>query len=112
MAGNPFDFSGRVALVTGCGSPSGIGFACARMLAGLGAGVAVSATTDRIEERAAELRAAGAEATAHVADLTVRTQAFALVDAVERAHGRFDVLVNAAGTPRPASPRPTPPSPT
>jgi len=106
VAGNPFDFSGRVALVTGCGSESGIGFACARMLAGLGAGVAVTATTDRIEQRAEELRAAGAEATAHVADLTVREQAFGLVEAVERAHGRFDVLVNAAGIAQTGVPAP------
>jgi 3-oxoacyl-[acyl-carrier protein] reductase len=103
---SPFEFSGRVALVTGCGSESGIGHACARLLARLGAGVAVTATTDRVEERAAELRAAGAEATAHVADLTVREQAFALVEAVERAHGRFDVLVNAAGIAQSGVPAP------
>jgi 3-oxoacyl-[acyl-carrier protein] reductase len=106
MDGNPFDFSGRFALVTGCGSESGIGFACARMLAGLGAGVAVASTTDRIEQRAQELRAAGAEATAHVADLTVRDQAFALVEAVERAHGRIDILVNAAGIAQTGVPAP------
>jgi 3-oxoacyl-[acyl-carrier protein] reductase len=106
VAGNPFDFSGRVALVTGCGSESGIGFACARLLAGLGAGVAVTATTERIEQRAQELRAAGAEATAHIADLTVREQAFGLVEAVERAHGRFDVLVNAAGIAQTGVPAP------
>ncbi len=106
MAGNPFDFSGRVALVTGCGSESGIGFACARLLAELGAAVAVTSTTDRIEERSEELRAAGAAATAHVADLTVREQAFALVEAAERAHGRLDVLVNAAGIAQTGVPAP------
>ena len=106
MAGNPFDFTGRVALVTGCGSASGIGFACARMLADLGAGVAVTSTTERIEERAEELRGSGADATAHVADLTVRDQAFALVEAVERAHGRFDILVNAAGIAQTGVPAP------
>ncbi len=31
------DLGGRVALVTGAGSPDGIGFACARLLGALGA---------------------------------------------------------------------------
>jgi 3-oxoacyl-[acyl-carrier protein] reductase len=102
----PFDFGGRVALVTGCGSESGIGHACARMLARLGAAVAETATTDRVQGRAEELRAAGATASAHVADLTVRAEAFALVEAVEREHGRLDVLVNAAGIAQTGIPAP------
>jgi 3-oxoacyl-[acyl-carrier protein] reductase len=106
MTPSPFDFTGRIALVTGCGSESGIGHACARLLAELGAGVALTATTERVEGRAAELRAAGAAATAHVADLTVREQAFALAEAVERAHGRIDVLVNAAGIAQTGIPAP------
>jgi 3-oxoacyl-[acyl-carrier protein] reductase len=106
---DPFDFTGRVALVTGCGSESGIGHACARLLAGLGAGVAVTATTDRVEARAAELCADGASATAHVADLTDRADAFALVEAVERAHGVVDVLINAAGIAQTGIPAPDAP---
>jgi 3-oxoacyl-[acyl-carrier protein] reductase len=102
----PFDFGSRVALVTGCGSESGIGHACARMLARLGAAVAETATTDRVQERADELRATGASATAHIADLTVRAEAFALVEAVEREHGRLDVLVNAAGIAQTGIPAP------
>ena len=47
-----FDLSGRVALVTGAGSPDGIGFASAGLLAELGAAVMISATTGRIEDRA------------------------------------------------------------
>lgn len=106
MSGNPFDFSGRVALVTGCGSETGIGYAGARLLSGLGAAVAITATTDRVKQRAAELRADGAAATAHVADLTDRDQAFALVAAVEREHGRIDVLINAAGIAQTGIPAP------
>jgi 3-oxoacyl-[acyl-carrier protein] reductase len=87
---NPFDFEGRTALVTGCGSAEGIGFACARLLARLGARVAITSTTDRIEERAAEI---GGDVTAHVADLTDREQAFGLVEAA----GDVDILVNSAG---------------
>jgi 3-oxoacyl-[acyl-carrier protein] reductase len=98
MRGNPFDFSGRSALVTGCGSGAGIGFATAELLARLGAAVAVTSTTaERIEARAEELRATGAAVTAHVADLTDRKQAFELVAAAQAAHGQIDVLVNAAG---------------
>jgi 3-oxoacyl-[acyl-carrier protein] reductase len=76
------------------------------MLARLGAAVAETATTDRVQGRAEELRAAGATATAHVADLTVRAEAFALVEAVEREHGRLDVLVNAAGIAQTGIPAP------
>jgi 3-oxoacyl-[acyl-carrier protein] reductase len=89
----PFDLSGRAALVTGCGSEAGIGFACARMLARLGARVAITSTTERIEERAHELRAAGADVSAHVADLTDREQVTALVEVA----GALDILVNSAG---------------
>ena len=46
-----FDLSGRVAVVTGAGSPDGIGFAAARLLAELGAAVMISATTARIQEQ-------------------------------------------------------------
>lgn len=98
MARDPFDLTGRTALVTGCGSAEGIGFAAARMLARLGSRVAITSTTrERIEARAEELRAAGAEVSAHVADLTDRDQAFAFVAAAREAHGPVDVLVNNAG---------------
>jgi len=97
MTGNPFDFTGRSALVTGCGSAEGIGFAAARLLARLGALVAITSTTERIETRAADLRAEGAEVYAHVADLIDRRQAFELVAAAASALGPLEVLVNAAG---------------
>lgn len=106
MSENPYDVSGRIALVTGAGSDTGIGHACARLLAGLGAVVAETATTDRVEQRAAELRAGGAVATAHVADLTDRDEAFALVAAVEREHGRIDILINSAGIAQTGIPAP------
>lgn len=87
-----------MALVTGAGSRSGIGFACARVLAREGAVVAIASTTDRIEERAAELRRdQGAEVAAFVADLTDRAQARAMTDSVLATFGRVDVVVNNAG---------------
>lgn len=89
--------AGRAALVTGAGSAEGIGFACARALAAQGAAVLVTATTDRAHERAAELRADGADADAFVADLTDPAQADALVAAANERFGRLDLLVNNAG---------------
>lgn len=82
----------RVALVTGAGNPDGIGFATARLLANRGARVAVTSTTERIEERAAELDAFGL-----VADLTDWDAAERLVAEVGSRLGPVDVLVNNAG---------------
>jgi 3-oxoacyl-[acyl-carrier protein] reductase len=76
------------ALVTGAGSEHGIGFACARALRAAGCEVAVTATTDRIHARAAELGGTG-----HVADLIDPAQVERLADAV----GAIEVLVANAG---------------
>lgn len=91
------DFFGRVALVTGCGSREGIGYACALELARRGASIAITSTTPRIHERAADLAAEGYDAFAHIADLTSADQVALLVDAVLDRFGRIDVLVNNAG---------------
>ncbi len=91
------DLTGKIALVTGAGSPTGIGFACARLLARQGAHIAISSTTERIQERAASLKAAGTPAIGIAADLTDSAQANALIDGTVSAYGRIDVLVNNAG---------------
>jgi len=88
---------GRVALITGAGSPTGIGFACAKVLAREGAAVAIASTTERIEDRAAELYADGAEAAGFVADLTDRQQARAMVEGVSELFGGVDIVINNAG---------------
>ncbi len=93
----PFQLTGQTALVTGAGSAQGIGFACARLLGRMGARLAVASTTDRIQDRVAELRACGLEAQGFVADLTESAQAQGLVESVLAALGRLDVLVNNAG---------------
>ena len=91
-------FDGRVALVTGAGSPTGIGFATARLLGREGAGVALTSTTERIHDRVAELAAMGVVASGHVGDLMVDGAAERLVGDVLAAHrDRLDVLVNNAG---------------
>jgi 3-oxoacyl-[acyl-carrier protein] reductase len=91
------ELQGRVALVTGAGSPNGIGVASAAVLGREGARVAVTSTTARIEDRADELSGRGVDAIGVVADLTDAAQARALVEEVERRLGPIDVLVNNAG---------------
>ncbi|MBT8224922.1 MAG: SDR family oxidoreductase [Dactylosporangium sp.] len=90
---------GRVAVVTGSGSPEGIGYATARRLRALGARVAIVSTTRRIHDRATELGATG-----FVADLTVEAEVGALADAIIDQFGAVDVLVNNAGLASKASP--------
>jgi 3-oxoacyl-[acyl-carrier protein] reductase len=97
MVPDAFRLSGRVALVTGAGSPDGIGMSTARLLGALGAGVAVAATTDRAQERAAELVAAGFASVGVVADLTDEEQVLGAMTAVERSLGQPTILVNNAG---------------
>jgi 3-oxoacyl-[acyl-carrier protein] reductase len=92
-----FDLSGRVAVVTGAGSPDGIGFATARLLAELGAAVMISATTARIHDRVSELRGAGFDAAGIVGDLTTASVASGLVQAALEQWGRLDIVVNNAG---------------
>ncbi len=92
-----FDLSGRVAVVTGAGSPDGIGFAAARLLAELGAAVMISATTNRIQDRVSDLRRAGFDAAGVAGDLTDAGAASGLVSAALGQWGRLDIVVNNAG---------------
>jgi 3-oxoacyl-[acyl-carrier protein] reductase len=90
-------FEGQTAIVTGAGSPAGIGFAVAHALVRLGAKVAITSTTERIHQRAGELDAAGKNVVAMVADLTREDDVRRIIDAVVQRSGRIDVLVNNAG---------------
>lgn len=83
----------RSALVTGAGARDGIGFAIARTLARRGVRIAVVSTTDRIHDRATELRAEGFDVFAGVADLTRMEEALRLRDRI----GEVDALINNAG---------------
>jgi 3-oxoacyl-[acyl-carrier protein] reductase len=87
----------QTAIVTGAGSPAGIGFAIARGLLASGAQVAITSTTDRIYERARELDSSGKNVIGIVADLTEESAARRIVDVVIERSGRIDVLVNNAG---------------
>jgi 3-oxoacyl-[acyl-carrier protein] reductase len=91
------NFSGRVALITGAGSALGIGFATARLLAQNGAKIAITSTTDRINERVRELAADKADVFAMPADLRDNESTEMLVREVLARFERVDILVNNAG---------------
>jgi len=87
-----FDLTGRVALVTG--ASSGLGHRMARVLAGAGATVAVTA---RRADRLAELEADTTNIVPFPADLTVTEERVRLVADVSSRLGPIDILVNNAG---------------
>ena len=85
------------AIVTGAGSPAGIGFAIAKHLLRGGAFVAIGATSDRIQQCAKQLDPSGEHVHAFIADLTLESEAQRVVAEVARRTGRIDILVNNAG---------------
>jgi 3-oxoacyl-[acyl-carrier protein] reductase len=86
-----------VALITGAGSPGGIGFAAARQLGLAGTRVVLTSTTDRIHSRVDELTALGIEASGHVTRLDTEAEVEALFDALRAAGTVPSILVNNAG---------------
>ncbi len=94
-----YDFSGKVALVTG--ASRGIGKAIALELARNGAlVVGVATNISRLEETVNEISAFGGKAEAVAADVSDFAQAEDVVNGVVEKHGRIDILVNNAGITR------------
>jgi 3-oxoacyl-[acyl-carrier protein] reductase len=84
-----------LAVITGAGSPTGIGFAVARALGAAGHALLVASTTARIHERVAELREAGMQARGVACDLSTEDGVAELT--ATAGDGVIDVLVNNAG---------------
>ncbi|MFF7212655.1 SDR family oxidoreductase [Streptomyces sp. NPDC008238] len=95
---NPFDLTGRLAVVTG--AKRGIGFAVAEALAAAGADiVAVSATLDPASSAIGDrVRALGREFSGHRVDFADRRQVTRFADELAAGERPVDILVNNAGT--------------
>jgi NADP-dependent 3-hydroxy acid dehydrogenase YdfG len=86
----------KVILITG--ASSGIGEACARLLAEKGARLLLGARrTDRLQQLVDEIRQAGGKADFRHLDVTRQEDSQAFVDAAVAQYGRVDVLINNAG---------------
>ncbi|HSQ82701.1 MAG TPA: glucose 1-dehydrogenase [Casimicrobiaceae bacterium] len=99
MTSNPFDLSGRVALVTG--AQRGLGLAIARGLAGAGAHVILNGRDgEALAGAVARLRADGLAVDTSVFDVSVEAAVqHGIADAMARC-GAIDILVNNAGIQR------------
>ena len=94
---DPFDLSGRSALVTG--ATGALGEAAARALVERGARVTLTAgSAGALEALGAELRDAGGEVELVNRRPDSEADTEAMADAAMRAFGRIDLLVTAAGT--------------
>ncbi|MFZ5561114.1 MAG: SDR family oxidoreductase [Pseudomonadota bacterium] len=92
---NPFDLSGKVALVTG--GSRGIGEAIARLLAAQGAHVIVaSRKLAGCEAVASAIRDGGGSAEAMTCHIGEMEQIDAIFAAIAAKHGRLDILINNA----------------
>jgi NAD(P)-dependent dehydrogenase (short-subunit alcohol dehydrogenase family) len=95
-AGELFDLSGRVALVTG--ASSGLGVRFAEVLAANGAKVVlVARRADRLEAVKQKIVGAGGQAVTAEADVLDREAMVRAFDAAEKAFGTVTILINNAG---------------
>ena len=97
MSQDPFDLSGKIALVTG--ASRGIGEEIARLFAARGAHVIVSSRKQADCQSVVDtITADGSKAEALACHIGEMEQIHALYSAIEEKHGRLDVLVNNAAT--------------
>jgi NAD(P)-dependent dehydrogenase (short-subunit alcohol dehydrogenase family) len=96
MPYQPFDLSGRTAVVIG--GTSGIGRAIAHGLAEAGADVVPSSRRlEQVKEAAAEIRTLGRRSLEVVSDVSDRASLTELLNKCVREFGKVDILVNSAG---------------
>jgi NAD(P)-dependent dehydrogenase (short-subunit alcohol dehydrogenase family) len=94
-------FTNKVALVTGAGSPRGIGRAAAQALAREGASVAITdIVAENVERVTEELQAFG-PALGAVADVRDKSAMEQVVQSITERFGGLDILINVAGLTRP-----------
>jgi len=91
-----FDFTGKVALVTG--GSRGLGYEMVKALAQRGADVVIaSRKLENCEKVAEEMRQLGRKALAVAAHVGRWDECDALIETVYKAFGRIDILINNAG---------------
>ncbi|GMU70541.1 MAG: SDR family oxidoreductase [Burkholderiales bacterium] len=99
MPGNPFDLTGRVALVTG--AARGLGHAIAAGLANAGATVVLNGRdAAALDSAARQMSADGRKTDIAAFDVTDAAAVAAGIAAIEARHGTLDILVNNAGIQR------------
>lgn len=92
---NPFDLTGKIALVSG--ASRGIGESISRLLAAQGAHVILaSRKAESCERVAASIREAGGKAEVMACHIGDMEQIDAIFAAIREKHGRLDILVNNA----------------
>jgi 3-oxoacyl-[acyl-carrier protein] reductase len=100
-----FNLKGKVALVTGAGSPIGFGRAIALALAKEGCDVIVNdKDLEGVKQAASDIEALGRQALAYQADVTKSSEVNNMVKAGLDKFGKIDILVNNAGAVPPMKP--------
>jgi len=95
---DPFDFKGKVVLVTGVARPGQIGHGVAKAFGEAGAKLVLAdLNAVAVAERAREFAAAGMIAEPAAGDLTDPDVAAHAIEVAEKKFGRLDALINVAG---------------